>query len=145
MLGPDEALLYLVTIADGVGYIAKLTGQPGDEVARLPSVQRWREGPRDRPYDINRDASRTEMRSLVCAQCHVEYYCSSSFKLTFPWGKGLNVEQAGALWNETTLADGERFYDRKHKETKAPILKAQHPEFELWSQGIHARSGVAIR
>src|SRR3954463_4267384 len=22
-------------------------------------------------------------------------------------------------------------------------LKAQHPEFELWSQGIHARSGVA--
>ena len=23
------------------------------------------------------------------------------------------------------------------------MLKAQHPEFELWSQGIHARSGVA--
>ncbi|MCP4675330.1 MAG: ammonia-forming cytochrome c nitrite reductase subunit c552, partial [Deltaproteobacteria bacterium] len=38
---------------------------------------------------------------------------------------------------------GERFFDYKHKETGAPILKAQHPEFELWSQGIHARSGVA--
>jgi nitrite reductase (cytochrome c-552) len=25
----------------------------------------------------------------------------------------------------------------------APALKAQHPEFEMWSQGIHARSGVA--
>ncbi|HUH13685.1 MAG TPA: ammonia-forming cytochrome c nitrite reductase subunit c552, partial [Longimicrobiales bacterium] len=25
----------------------------------------------------------------------------------------------------------------------APVLKAQHPEFEMWSQGIHARSGVA--
>jgi nitrite reductase (cytochrome c-552) len=55
----------------------------------------------------------------------------------------LKVEQAEAFWNETTLKDGERFYDYKHKETKAPILKAQHPEFELWSQGIHARSGVA--
>lgn len=113
------------------------------EVPHLPSVERWREGSRDRPYDINKDASRTEMRSLVCAQCHVEYYCSSSFKLTFPWGNGLTVEQAEKFWDDTTLANGERFYDYKHKETKAPILKAQHPEFELWSQGIHARSGVA--
>jgi nitrite reductase (cytochrome c-552) len=23
------------------------------------------------------------------------------------------------------------------------VLKAQHPEFEMWNQGIHARSGVA--
>ena len=23
------------------------------------------------------------------------------------------------------------------------MLKAQHPEFEMWNQGIHARSGVA--
>jgi nitrite reductase (cytochrome c-552) len=113
------------------------------EVPHLPSVLRWREGPRDRPYDINKDASRTEMRSLVCAQCHVEYYCSSSFKLTFPWGHGLTVEQAELFWNETKLPSGERFYDYLHKETQAPILKAQHPEFELWSQGIHARSGVA--
>ncbi len=113
------------------------------EVPQLPSVQRWREGPRDKPYDINRDASRTEMRSLVCAQCHVEYYCSSGFKLTFPWSKGLTVEQAEKHWDETTLQNGERFFDYKHKETKAPILKAQHPEYELWSQGIHARSGVA--
>ena len=41
------------------------------------------------------------------------------------------------------VPDGERFFDYKHAETGAPILKAQHPEFELWSQGIHARSGVA--
>ncbi len=109
----------------------------------LPSVQRWRDGPRDRPYDINRDAGRTELRSLVCGQCHVEYYCSSGFKLTFPWGKGLTVEQTEKFWDETTLGEGERFYDYKHKETGAPILKAQHPEFELWSEGIHARSGVA--
>ena len=113
------------------------------ELPHLPSVERWREGARREPYDVNRDASRTEMRSLVCAQCHVEYYCSSGFKLTFPWGNGLTVEQTEAYWNETELEEGVRFFDYKHKETGAPILKAQHPEFELWSQGIHARSGVA--
>ena len=32
------------------------------------------------------------------------------------------------------------FFDYKHKEAGAEILKAQHPEFEVWSQGIHARS-----
>jgi nitrite reductase (cytochrome c-552) len=119
-----------------------LASGPG-EVPHLPSVQRWREGPRDRPYDINGDASRTELRSLVCAQCHVEYYCGSAFKLTFPWGKGLKVEEAEGFWNEKTLGDGGRFHDYRHAETGAEILKAQHPEFELWSQGIHARSNVA--
>ena len=126
-------------LLQGMEALAEGTG----EVPHLPSVRRWREGPRDRPYDINRDASRTELRSLVCAQCHVEYYCSSGFKLTFPWGKGLTVEQTEAFWNETEPVQGEIFCDYLHKETRAPILKAQHPEFELWSQGIHARSGVA--
>jgi len=116
----------------------------GDAPApHLPSVERWRTGSRATPYDPNSDASRTEMRSFVCGQCHVEYYCSSKMKLTFPWAKGLTADAIEADWNATTFADGERFYDYKHAETGAPILKAQHPEFELWSQGIHARSGVA--
>ncbi|MCK6503305.1 ammonia-forming cytochrome c nitrite reductase subunit c552 [Myxococcota bacterium] len=113
------------------------------EVPHLPSIERWREGDRATPYDPNTDATRTEMRSYVCGQCHVEYYCSTKFKLTFPWSKGLSADQTEQHWNETTFPDGERFYDYKHAETGAPILKAQHPEFELWSQGVHARSGVA--
>lgn len=112
-------------------------------VPHLPSIERWREGDRAKAYDPNVEASRGEMRSYVCGQCHVEYYCSSAFKLTFPWGKGLTAEQTEAFWDETTLPDGERFFDYRHAESGAPILKAQHPEFELWSQGIHARSGVA--
>jgi nitrite reductase (cytochrome c-552) len=64
-------------------------------------------------------------------------------KLTFPWGKGLRAGDQEKFWNETKFADGARFFDYKHAETGAPILKAQHPEFELWSQGVHARSGVA--
>jgi nitrite reductase (cytochrome c-552) len=112
-------------------------------VAHLPSIERWRAGGKKTPYDPNVDASRTEMRSYVCGQCHVEYYCSSQMKLTFPWGMGLRAGDQEKFWNETKFADGARFFDYKHAETGAPILKAQHPEFELWSQGVHARSGVA--
>jgi nitrite reductase (cytochrome c-552) len=107
------------------------------------SIERWRAGDKSKPYDPNTDASRTELRSYVCAQCHVEYYCSTKMPLTFPLGKGLRADQVEAFWNDTKFEGGERFFDYKHAETGAPILKAQHPEFELWSQGVHARSGVA--
>ncbi len=101
------------------------------------------QGPRDAPYDPNVDATRTEMRSFVCGQCHVEYYCSSAMPLTFPWGNGLKMEDSKSTGTRPKFPNGDRFYDYKHKESGAEILKAQHPEFELWSQGIHARSGVA--
>ena len=108
-----------------------------------PSIERWRASGSSTPYDPNSEATRNEMRTFVCAQCHIEYYCSSAMPLTAPWGKGLNVDQIEVFWNETKMPDGGRFLDYKHAETGAPILKAQHPEFELWSQGVHARSGVA--
>ena len=117
--------------------------QSAAPVPQMPSIERWRATNRQEGYDPNLLASRTEMRSFVCGQCHVEYYCSSALPLTFPWGKGLRVEDEEAYWNETTLPDGSRFYDYKHGESGAEILKAQHPEFELWTQGIHSRSGVA--
>lgn len=122
--------------------IARLA-ESNEPVPHLPSIERWREGDRDRPYDPNTDASRQEMRSFVCGQCHVEYYCASKTTLTFPWGNGLKVEQIEQFWDETTFPDGSPFYDYLHGETGAPIYKAQHPEFEMWSQGVHARSGVA--
>ena len=109
----------------------------------LPSVERWRKTDRKTAYDPNALASRTEMRSFVCGQCHVEYYCSSKLPLEFPWSKGLRADQIEQHWDERKFPDGERFYDYKHAETGAEVLKAQHPEFELWSQGIHARSGVS--
>jgi nitrite reductase (cytochrome c-552) len=112
-------------------------------VPAIPSIDIWRNGSRAKAYDPNEDATRGEMRSFVCGQCHVEYYCSSDFPLTFPWSKGLAMENLEQHWDETKLSNGARFYDYKHKESGAEILKAQHPEFELWSQGIHARSGVA--
>jgi nitrite reductase (cytochrome c-552) len=104
----------------------------------LPSIERWRKEGRKGDYDPNKDASRQEMRSLVCAQCHVEYYFKGQGKLvTYPWDKGLRVEQIEAYYDEV------KHVDWKHTDSGAPVLKAQHPEFELWSQGIHARSGVS--
>lgn len=89
-------------------------------------------------YDVNRDATRQEMRSYVCAQCHVEYYFKGPEKrLTFPWHKGLKVEEIYDYYQEVGHVDW------VHADTGARALKAQHPEFEMWSQGIHARSGVA--
>src|SRR3989338_3293236 len=100
---------------------------------QMPSVERWRESDSRVPYDPNRLATRTEMRSFVCGQCHVEYYCGSNFELTYPWGKGLRVEDMESFWDELAVPGGGRFHDYKHAESKAEILKAQHPEFELWS------------
>jgi nitrite reductase (cytochrome c-552) len=112
-------------------------------VPHLPSIERWRTGSRSQPYDPNRDATRQEMRSFVCGQCHVEYYCGGKMTLTFPWGKGLKAEQMEQFWDEQNFPDGQPFYDYEHGETGARVYKVQHPEFELWSQGIHARSGVS--
>ena len=122
--------------------IAALAASSAD-VPALPSIALWRAGSRATPYDANRDASRNEMRSFVCGQCHVEYYCSTKMPLTFPWGKGLKADEIEAYWDEARFPHGEPFLDYTHAETGAPILKSQHPEFELWNQGLHARSGVS--
>ncbi|MBN1911509.1 MAG: ammonia-forming cytochrome c nitrite reductase subunit c552 [Pirellulales bacterium] len=114
-----------------------------DPVPHLPSIERWRQGDRKKKYDPNVDASRQEMRSFVCAQCHVEYYCAAKETLFFPWQKGLKAEQIEETYDKHTFPDGTPFFDYKHAETGALAYKAQHPEFELWSQGVHARSGVS--
>lgn len=100
------------------------------------SALRATEGVAD--FDVNRDASRQEMRTYVCAQCHVEYYFQGAEKrLTYPWMKGLLADSMLSYYDDVG------FSDWTHAVTGAGVLKAQHPEFELYSQGIHAKSGVA--
>ncbi len=127
------------------GFVLGIQSLAGGEapVPHLPSVERWRRGDRKTPYDPNRDATRQELRSFVCGQCHVEYYCGPKSTLTFPWANGLKMEDAERTWEETKFAENEPFMDFAHGETGAPTFKVQHPEFELWSQGVHARSGVS--
>ena len=88
--------------------------------------------------DVNKMATRQEMRSFVCGQCHVEYYFKGTEKrLVYPWQKGVKVDEIFSYYEEV------QHKDWTHAETGAASLKAQHPEFEMWNQGIHARSGVA--
>lgn len=83
-------------------------------------------------------ATHQEMRSLVCAQCHVEYYFKGDQKyLTFPWDKGQTMEDMEKYYDEA------EYYDYKHKLSRTPILKAQHPCFEIWQIGIHGQRGVS--
>ena len=83
-------------------------------------------------------ATHQEMRSLVCAQCHVEYYFKGEGKyLTFPWDKGMTVEDMEKYYDEA------EFTDYVHALSKAPILKAQHPDYEIAQLGIHGQRGVA--
>lgn len=89
-------------------------------------------------YDPNRDATIQEMRSFVCAQCHVEYYFEPDDKMvTFPWARGIRIEEQEAYY------DSIGFSDWTHATTGGEMIKAQHPEFELWSQGTHSAAGVS--
>jgi nitrite reductase (cytochrome c-552) len=94
-----------------------------------------------RGIDITK-ASHQEMRSLVCAQCHVEYYFNKDLEpgaayLTFPWDKGFSAEAMEEYYDEA------EFSDWTHALSKAPMLKAQHPGYEVYMTGIHAQRGVS--
>jgi nitrite reductase (cytochrome c-552) len=83
-------------------------------------------------------ATHQEMRSLVCAQCHVEYYFKKpGTYLTFPWDNGLSVEDMEMYYDKIN------FKDWTHKLSKAPMLKAQHPGYEVFLTGIHSRRGIS--
>ena len=93
-----------------------------------------------------RNATHQEMRSLVCAQCHVEYYFikpddpnnpGKANYLVFPQHYGLTCEDAEHYY------DSIGFYDYIHPLSKTKILKAQHPGWEMSQQGIHAQRGVS--
>ncbi|HEX3007817.1 MAG TPA: ammonia-forming cytochrome c nitrite reductase [Bacteroidales bacterium] len=87
--------------------------------------------------DINK-ATHQEMRSLVCAQCHVEYFFKGDGKyLTFPWKNGLAGDKV------ETYYDSLKFSDWTHGLSRAPMLKAQHPDYEVYTTGIHAQRGVS--
>jgi nitrite reductase (cytochrome c-552) len=83
--------------------------------------------------------TRQEMRSVVCANCHVEYYFAGDKKvLTFPWADGTRVEEIIEYY------DGIGFSDWMYPGTEAPMLKAQHPDFEMFTaDSTHYKAGVA--
>jgi nitrite reductase (cytochrome c-552) len=108
-------------------------------VTRPAFIEGMRNLKKDPNYDPNTMATRQEMRTFVCGQCHVEYYFKGPEKrLTYPWNDGQKGDQILEYYDTQT-----DHADWTHAETGAKVLKAQHPEFEMYSQGVHARSGVA--
>ncbi len=91
------------------------------------------------------DATQQDMRSMVCAQCHVEYYFKKTpladgkkaAVVTLPWGEGTSVEDMEKYY------DNLEFKDWTHKISKTPMLKAQHPGWEMWKTGAHGRNNVS--
>ena len=83
--------------------------------------------------------TRQEMRSLVCANCHVEYFFAGDGKyLTFPWKYGTTIEAIDKFYEEN------QFIDWKHADSGANMVKAQHPDYELFTaDSTHYKAGVA--
>lgn len=96
-----------------------------------------REALKQQGRDID-SVSHQEMRSLVCAQCHVEYYFKGSDNyLVFPWKKGTTADDVAAYYEDPQFADW------THAVSKAPMVKVQHPDYELYRTGIHAYRNIA--
>jgi nitrite reductase (cytochrome c-552) len=93
-----------------------------------------------RGIDVTK-ASREEMRSHVCGQCHAEYYFEpESKRVVFPWDKGMHPEEIYSYYSQKPAGFDQ---DWLHPDSQTKMLKAQHPEFETWSGGVHGRSGVS--
>ena len=86
-----------------------------------------------------RSFTRQEMRSVVCANCHVEYYFAGEGKyLVFPWVNGVRVEDISAYYAAL------EFEDWEHPQSGAPMIKIQHPEYEFFTaDSTHYNAGVA--
>lgn len=91
------------------------------------------------------DATQQDMRTMVCAQCHVEYYFKKTPTpnggkagvVTLPWANGTSVEEMEKYYDDIN------FKDWTHKISKTPMLKAQHPGYEMWKTGAHGKNGVS--
>jgi nitrite reductase (cytochrome c-552) len=95
------------------------------------------------------DATHQDMRSLVCAQCHSEYYFKktewtdknggkqTAGVVTFPWANGFSAEAMEKYYDDIS------FVDWTHPISKTPMLKAQHPGYEMYKTGAHGMNSVA--
>ncbi|WP_456384998.1 ammonia-forming cytochrome c nitrite reductase [Desulfolithobacter sp.] len=119
--------------------------QTGEIALSRPYLKRGLEAIGVNLSEITKD----DMRTLVCAQCHSEYYFKKTpwvdkdgkekvaKVVTFPWDNGLTAEAMEEYY------DNMNFKDWTHKISRAPMLKAQHPGYEIFQTGIHAQRGVS--
>ncbi|MCR4667337.1 MAG: ammonia-forming cytochrome c nitrite reductase subunit c552 [Desulfovibrio sp.] len=96
--------------------------------------------------------SRNEKRTLVCAQCHVEYYFTAKgrgplLRPAFPWDLGKSAQAAYEYYKTRGPMDANGketpFTDWVHAASKVSMLKAQHPDYETFHDGPHGAAGVS--
>ncbi len=93
-----------------------------------------------RGVDISK-ASHNEMRAYVCGQCHNEYYfAKEDGRVVEPWDNGFDAEEIYQYYQDGHA--GGFTQDWIHADSKTPMLKAQHPDYETWQDSIHAMNGV---
>ncbi|MDR0467766.1 MAG: ammonia-forming cytochrome c nitrite reductase [Campylobacteraceae bacterium] len=97
-----------------------------------------------------------EKRNLVCAQCHSEYHFmatnypdpakpeanKTAMVVTLPWNYGLDEKGMEKYYNDPKIF-AKPFADYTNSISKTPIVKAQHPDYELYKTGIHGKKGVS--
>ncbi len=100
---------------------------------------------------INQDfekMSRQEMRSAVCAQCHVTYYVKKdkdmkSIDLTFPW-QGSKMGDISIENIIKVLRSDPANEEWKQKVTGFKLAFIRHPEYELFTRNsVHQQANVA--
>lgn len=102
--------------------------------------QAFAEAMKKRGVDISK-ASKDQMRTYVCAQCHGEYYFEpETTKVILPWDKGLEPDKIYSYYSDKPSGF---VGDWIHPDSQANLLKAQHPDFETWSGGVHGKAGVS--
>lgn len=96
-----------------------------------------------------------EKRNLVCAQCHVEYHFmptkwndkgadKTAMVVTLPWKHGLDEVGMEKYYNDANnFPDKQPFKDYVNALSKTPIIKAQHPDYEIYKTGIHGKKGIS--
>ncbi|TWI77498.1 nitrite reductase (cytochrome c-552) [Desulfobotulus alkaliphilus] len=135
----DDHTIGCATCHDPQSMDLRITSVPLDEALKRMG-QDWRE------------ASRNEMRSLVCAQCHVEYYFQDKAlgpeaKPVFPWDLGKNPENVYEYYKDKGSTERKgfegNFVDWTHAVSDTPMIKIQHPEYETWYDGPHGAAGVS--
>ena len=93
-----------------------------------------------RGVEVN-NAPHNDKRAYVCAQCHNEYYFKAEDgRVDHPWDNGLEPEDEFQFYQSGQA--GAFKGDWKQPDSQTMMLKAQHPDFEIWATSVHAENGV---
>lgn len=137
---------YGTEIVNTIGCANCHSNETGELTVRVPHLNRALKSAGLPTFE---ESTHQEKRSLICAQCHTEYYFKKTpwrdkkgnkkvaKVVTLPWANGLTVEGSEKYYDDMN------FTDFTHKLSKTKILKAQHPGYALFKTGIHGQKGVS--